>query len=222
MKWSRIALFFAMFVSAANASGQIVQNGSFEAFTGAFAGDNGAQLTGASTTLTGWSIVGGEIAVLKSPNPYNLTASDGANFLDLAGYSNAGFPKGVAQVLTGLSAGQSYALSMDLGIRNGPCVSGGSNCDGPIQVSASVAGTSQTFTHSSATPGNVWDRFTLTFVAGAPSESLTIQGVGLPAGNQYIGLDNISVSPVPEPAAWGLILAGLITVGTIGRSRRVA
>jgi hypothetical protein len=43
----------------------------------------------------------------------------------------------------------------------------------------------------------------------------------LPAGNQYIGLDNVSVSLIPEPATWGLMLAGLVTVGVMGRSRRV-
>ena len=84
MKLSRIALFSALVAVAASASAQIVQNGSFESFTGAFGGDNGAQLLGSSTTLTGWTIVGGEIAILKNSNAYNLTASDGVNFLDLA------------------------------------------------------------------------------------------------------------------------------------------
>ena len=216
----RIALFAVTVVVATSASAQIVQNGSFESFTGAFGGDNGAQLIGSSTTLTGWTIVGGEIAILKNPNAYNLTASDGVNFLDLAGYSNAGFPKGVSQVLTGLSAGQTYTLSVDLGIRNGACVSGGNNCRGPIQVSASVAGTSQAFTHSSTTDGNVWGTFSSNFVANDSSALLTVQGVSLPAGNQYIGLDNVSVSPVPEPTAWGLMLAGLVTAGVMGRRRR--
>ena len=220
MKFSRIALFSVTVVIATSASAQIVQNSSFESFTGAFGGDNGAQLIGSSTTLTGWTIVGGEIAILKNSNAYNLTASDGVNFLDLAGYSNAGFPKGVSQVLTGLSAGQTYALSMDLGIRNGACVSGGNNCRGPIQVSASVAGTSQTFTHSSVTDGNVWNRFSSNFVANNSSALLTIQGVSLPAGNQYIGLDNVSISPIPEPTTWGLMLAGLVALGVMGCSRR--
>ena len=219
MKLSRIALF-CVAVVATSASAQIVQNGSFESFTGAFGGDNGAQLIGSSTTLTGWTIIGGEIAILKNSNAYNLTASDGVNFLDLAGYSNGGLPKGVSQVLTGLNAGQTYTLSMDLGIRNGACVSGGNNCRGPIQVSANVAGTTQTFTHSSTTDGNVWNKVSSNFVANNPSVLLTIQGVSLPAGNQYIGLDNVSVSPVPEPAIWSLMLAGLVAVGVMGRSRR--
>ena len=221
MKTSRIALLaMAAVVVGTNASAQIVQNGSFESFTGAFGGDNGAQLIGSSTTLTGWTIIGGEIAILKNSNAYNLTASAGTNFLDLAGYSNAGFPKGISQVLTGLSPGQTYTLAMDLGIRNGACVSGGNNCRGPIQVSANVAGTSQTFSHSSATDGNVWGAYSTNFVANGSSALLSIQGAGLPAFNQYIGLDNVSVSPIPEPTTWGLMLAGLLTVGALGRSRR--
>ena len=96
---------FALAGLATGASAQIVSNGSFETFTGAFGGDGGAQLIGSSTTLTGWTIVGGEIAVLRSPNGYNLAASVGNNFLDLAGYSNGGFPKGISQMLTGLTVG---------------------------------------------------------------------------------------------------------------------
>jgi hypothetical protein len=220
MKLSRIGWLSVTFAVATSASAQMVQNGSFETFSGAFGGDGGAQLIGSSTTLTGWSIVGGEIAILKTPNVYNLTASDGVNFLDLAGYSNTGFPKGVSQVLTGLSVGQTYTVSMDLGIRNGPCVSGGNNCRGPIQVSATFAGTSQPFTHSSTADGNVWQKFSANFVANNTSALLTIQGLSLPAGNQYIGLDNVSVSPIPEPTALGLMLAGLVTVGALARSRR--
>jgi hypothetical protein len=220
MKLSRIALLSAAAFVATSASAQIVQNGSFESFTGAFGSDNGAQLIGTSTTLTGWTVIGGEIAVLKDVNRYNLTPSDGANFLDLAGYSNGGFPKGITQVLNGLSAGQTYTLSLDLGIRNGACVNGGNNCRGPIQVSASIAGTSETFTHSSAVDGNVWDRFSSNFVANDSNALLTIQGLSLPAGNQYIGLDNVSISPIPEPASFALLLAGLVTVAAAAYSRR--
>ena len=223
MKLSRIALL-PLAALATCASAQIVSNGSFETFTGAFGGDGGAQLTGASTTLTGWTIVGGEVAVLKTPNVYNLAASDGTNFVDLAGYSNSGFPKGVSQVLTGLTVGQTYAFSMDLGIRNGPCVSGGNNCHGPVQASATIGSTSQTFTEASAVDGNVWGTFGFDFVATSASMTLTIDGISLPAGNAFIGLDNVSVVPgnvvaVPEPETYALLLAGLAALGAFARKR---
>jgi hypothetical protein len=223
MKLSKIAVL-PLAVLATGASAQIVSNGSFETFTGVFAGDGGAQLTNASTTLTGWAIVGGEIAVLKTPNIYNLGPSVGNSFLDLTGYSNAGFPKGVSQVLPGLTVGQTYAFSMDLGIRNGACVGGGDNCHGPVQASATIGATSQTFTEASAVAGNVWGTFGFNFVATSPSMTLTINGLSLPAGNEFIGLDNVSVAPavvgaVPEPETYALLLAGLAAVGSFARKR---
>jgi hypothetical protein len=219
----KVAVLASAFL-ATGASAQIVSNGSFETFTGAFAGDGGAQLTSASTTLTGWTIVGGEVAVLKTPNAYNLAASVGTNFIDLAGYTNAGFPKGLSQLLNGLTVGQTYAFSMDLGLRNGACVDGGNNCHGPVQASATIGTTSQTFTEASAVAGNVWGTFGFDFVATGPSMTLTIDGVGLPAGNEFIGLDNVSVAPavvgaVPEPGTYALLLAGLTGVGAIARKR---
>ncbi len=212
---------------ATAASAQIVSNGSFETFTGNFGGDGGAQLISTSTTLTGWTIVGGEIAVLRSPNSYNLSASDGANFLDLAGYSNSGFPKGLSQMLTGLTIGQTYVFSMDLGIRNGACVGGGNNCHGPVQASATIGTTSQTFVEASNVAGNVWDTFGFSFVADSANMLLTIRGLALPAGNAYIGLDNVRVTPgvvgaVPEPETYALMLAGLAMIGSLVRRRQGA
>lgn len=221
----RIGAFLALAALATGASAQIVTNGSFETFTGVFGSDGGAQLIGSSTTLTGWTIVGGEIAVLKTPNAYNVTASAGSNFLDLAGYSNAGFPKGVSQVLNGLTVGQTFAFSMDLGIRNGACVGGANNCHGPVSASAGIGSTSQTFTEASDVAGNVWGTFGFNFVATSSSMTLTILGLSLPAGNAYIGLDNVSVvpgavNPVPEPETYALMLAGLGVVGWAARRRR--
>jgi len=207
---------------AGPAAAQVVTNGGFETFTGTFAGDGGAQLLTTSTTLTGWSIVGGEIAVLHTPNVYNLAPSSGNNFLDLTGYSNAGFPKGISQAVSGFNVGQSYVLSLDVGIRNGACVGGGDNCHGPVQVSATIGGTGQTFTEASSTAGNVWGTFTLNFLATSPTMTLVINGLGVPAGNEFIGLDNVSiaagtVAAVPEPQTYALLSLGLLAIGLAAR-----
>jgi hypothetical protein len=207
---------------ATHASANLVDNPSFEAFTGSFGGDGGAQLLSTSTTLTGWTVHAGEIAVLKTPNAYNLAAADGLNFLDLAGYTNSGFPKGVSQTLSGLQVGGTYSFSMDLGIRNGACVGSGSNCSGPVQASATVGTTSQTFTENSSAAGNVWGTFGFNFFATSPTMTLTINGVSLPAGHQFVGLDNVSVNvaAVPEAETCALMLVGLAVLGLIVRARR--
>ena len=102
--------------------------------------------------------------------------------------------------------------------------SGGDNCHGPIRASATVGSTSQTFTEASAVAGNVWGTFGFDFVADSSSMTLTINGVDLPAGNAYIGLDNVSVAPgvvgaVPEPETHALFLAGLGALGFVARKR---
>lgn len=201
----------------------LVSNPSFEIFTGSFGSPPGvAQLVPGSTDLTGWTIVGDEIAALTNPNANSITPSDGNNLLDLTGYTNSGFPKGVSQILTGLAVGQAYTFTMDLGILNGYC--GGGNCGGPIQVQATIGSTSQTFTHNSSVPGSVWGTYGFDFTADSPSMTLTIEGIGLPTGNIYIGLDNISVSavsvsPTCVPPAGGLVSwfrAENDTVDTVG------
>ena len=146
MKSTGAALALLLLASLGTEAGaaNLVTNPSFEIVTGPFGGDGGLQLAVGSTPLTGWTIVGAESAVLRTPNSYHLTASDGNNFLDLTGYTSAGFPKGVAQTLTGLIVGAAYHFGMDVGIRNGACVGGG-GCSGPVQVSATIGSVSQTF-----------------------------------------------------------------------------
>jgi PEP-CTERM motif-containing protein len=235
MKHSLVAAI-AVLGFTTSASANLVTNGSFETFTGTFGGDGGAQLVPGSTTLTGWTVEGGEIAVLKTPNIYNLTAADGVNFMDLTGYTNTGFPKGVSQSLSGLAVGSTYAFSMELGIRNGACVSGGNNCHGPIQASASIGATSQIFTEDSNAPGNNWGTFGFNFIATTPTMALTILGRNVPAGNEFLGLDDVSVNlaavpgpmpvpgttAVPEPETYILMVAGLGITGLIARRCKTA
>ena len=60
-----------------------------------------------------------EIAILRVPNSYSLTASDGVHFLDVVGYDTT-LTKGVTQTLSGLTIGARYRFSADVGIANNP------------------------------------------------------------------------------------------------------
>ena len=109
---------------------------------------------------------------------------------------------------------------MDLGIRNGPCVGSGNNCNGPVQVTAQIGDHNQTFTHNSAEAGNIWGTYGFTFTADSQSTTLSILGNSLPAGREYIGLDNVNVSPVPMPAAVWLFGSGFLAMLGMSKVRR--
>jgi hypothetical protein len=209
-------LLASMFISLGSAEANLVSNPSFEAFTGSFAPDGAAQLLPGTTELTGWSVVNNEIAVLTTPNNWDLTPSDGNLFVDLTGRTSAGFPKGISQLLTGLTVGQAYSFSMDLGVSNDTCP----NCGGPIEVEANIGGTSQVFLHNSSDPGDVWAAFGFDFTADSTSMTLEILGISVPPGNIYIGLDNVAVSQVPLPPAVWLFGSGLLGLVGIARSKK--
>lgn len=203
------------------ASAQAIVNSSFEDFAGAFGADGGAELLVGQTQLTGWSIVS-RVAILTAPNSYGLSPSSGNNFLDLTSYSAVGFGagQGVEQVLSGLSVGAVYRVSMDLGICNAPCITGALNYGGPISLTASAAGTSQLFTHNSALPGNVWSNYSFTFAANSPSANLRITMAS--TAGAYVGLDNIAIVAVPENTTLLLFVCGLATICTLSKRWPVA
>ena len=221
-----IAVLPLMLLGMSNAAANLVSNPSFETFTGTFDGTGASSIPVGSAELVGWNIVENEIAVLRNGHVSNTASSDGNNFLDLTGFTDKGFPKGISQSLNGLVTGRTYSFALDLGIRNGLCVSGGNICGGPIKVTASIGSAggptiSQTFTHASSDPGNIWDTFGFSFLADNPSMTLSILG-NQPAG-LYIGLDNVSVvAAVPLPAAAWLFGTGLLTLLGVSKKRRLS
>lgn len=219
---TRVAVLLPVLVIALRpdaAVANLVSNPGFETFTGTVP-NSGVQLVSTSTELANWNVTGGEIAILDVPNNWALTPSEGNNFLDLTGYTSAGFPKGIYQTVAGLTTGGHYTLSLDVGISNGNASCG--NCGGPVQVNAAIGTTAQTFTHSSTETGNIWGRYGFEFTATAPDMLLTITGVSVPAGAIYIGLDNISIEAVPVPAAAWLFGGGLLGLTGVLRRRRTS
>ena len=198
--------FKALFITAAlsmgfSAQANLLTNGSFE--SGAFVdqGGNTMSLAPGSNVITGWTVVTDTTAWIGPTNPWTLSASDGSYFLDLTNYQ-AGAPfAGMSQTIA-TTPGATYSLSFDLG--------SSSPYGLPDSITASAAGTSQTF-FSSATGVNQWKNMAMQFVATSATSTVLLQGA---SGRDYIGLDNVDVEFVsgpgtglPEPTT--LVLLGL-------------
>ncbi len=189
---------------AARADANLLTNGSFE--LGSFVNQGNATmiLNVGSTAITGWTVATDQLAWIDTGNPWGLSAQDGDRFLDFTAYPTGAPFGGITQNIATI-AGQQYELSFYLGSYTqrwgGP----------PVSILASADGTSQTFTVSTTSTASTWTPFSMVFTASSPSTAITLTGS---AGYQYIGLDNVSVvgmggSPVPEPASYALMSAGL-------------
>jgi Protein of unknown function (DUF642) len=114
----------------------------------------------------------------------------------------------LAQSLSGLTTGQSYALTFQLsGYDTGP--------------SGLTVGLSNTTTPTSTfvNTASAWSLQTVNFVANNSNVTLSFTSTG--ALNQsYPQLDNISVTAVPEVSEWAMMAAGLSVVGLMVRRRR--
>jgi hypothetical protein len=190
------------------AQANLITNGSFENTAGFIAnGDNTMNLLPASTTMTGWQVINGDVAWIGPTNPFGLTASNGTYFLDLTGYDTTAFG-GVTQTIF-LAAGQ-YQLTFDLGSSGTAPYNYGT----PSGITATVGTDTQTF-QSQSSDINVWTTFTLPFTV-ATSGLTTISLTGT-LGSHYIGLDNVSVSSVPLPSTMLLLGSGLLGLGLLRR-----
>ena len=146
-------------------------------------------------------------------------------FMILDGDPN--FTGPLQQTINGLTVGQSYTLSFDW--------AGGelSNRTGYQTIDLTGSFGSSTFatpiytnTAASNAPGSFsgWQTASFNFKATSTSQVLSFLAAGTPAANlpPVAFLDNVSLTPVPEPAAWALIFAGVGGIGLTLRRRRSA
>lgn len=188
-------------------SAATVTNGSFE--------DLGGQTIGASNwaifnNLPGWT-----------PNPnvevqrdLVITAQDGGHYAELDTNQNAS----IAQQLTFTSMG-AYELSFYYS----PRVNASSTDTNDLSFAlGSLTNGAISGAPNASYPHGVWTKVTSTFsvqTLGDYTLSFTASGIskGDPCGNCGALIDNVSVAPVPVPAA-GFLLAGAL--GGLGLMRR--
>jgi hypothetical protein len=191
-----------------------VENGAFEG--GTLTANHGdphvMSLPAGSATMPNWTVEGAEIAWAENGNPYIKSPSHG-RFLDLTGYHDAAPYGGVRQTIDRLTPGLTYELSLELGTDH-------PRFTGPIAVEVVVESgattTKQCASNPPANSGVVWEPCSFRFVAQTPQTTIHITGK---RGDQYIGLDNVSltyVSPIPRWVNQFVLPAIIIILALLG------
>jgi hypothetical protein len=210
---SAVAALLAISMNPA-AHANLVVNGSFE--DSSFGAPGGYTLGLLGSAVPGWTIPSGD-----GTYPWGLTNGAygaftpyGNQFIVLGEYGPA-VEYTIQQTLTGLTAGSTYNLSF--------AIASELNCCAQTEVSylSGSSTLSQTF---SATPsGSFWTDWTthsMSFVADSSSVTFQFKDVN-PTTNGYdLGLDNVSVTSVPEPETYAMFMAGLGLMGFIARRRK--
>ncbi|MFA9217778.1 MAG: choice-of-anchor C family protein [Sphingomonadaceae bacterium] len=176
-------------------------NGSFED------NNSGDPFVTLQSGLTGWDIVG---SVDLIGNYWN--ASEGKHSLDLNGNGLGSISQSFSTV-----AGTTYIVSFD--------IAGNPDAPGVKSLTAGVVdgGNSYTFDSTGKSHGDMgWVSKSFSFVAGSGASS-TLFFTGYQGNGAYgVALDNVTVSSVPEPETYGMLLAGLGLVGAIARRKKAA
>jgi hypothetical protein len=199
MKKITILIAFLGMSSLANASPNLVLNGSFEADS------QGAGTWSNYTNLTDW--VGGEFGI-ELRNNVAGAASNGVNFVELDTTQNSSMYQNIST-----SLGSVYNLSFDYSPREN--ISSESN---PIQVLWNGVQVTEV-TGTGGPSGNNWITYDFKVTGTGGLDQLKFVATGI--SDSYGGsLDNVVLTAVPEPETYAMLLAGLGLVGfTIRRTK---
>lgn len=200
----------AAFALPAQATAQILTNGGFE--SDVVSGT--CCTTVPPSTLTGWTatpnvnVVNGTFS--SSPYPTNL-AIEGRQYLDLIGEGTTGSISQTFNTVIGQAYALSFAYSHNL-------FGGSPSASGSYAITNS-GGFGGTVVHTGGTNSNLaWINFTGYFTATAANSTLTFTNL-TGQSNAGLLLDRISISAVPEPEIWAMMLLGFGAIGFQMRRR---
>ncbi len=215
MKKAQMAIVAAVLGIAIQAHGNLVLNGGF-APAGTFSPPNGLYYLvgpGDSTTIPGWTVQNQTIAWESATTlvPGIVQGNPAPYWLDVSGVHDAIPYGGVVGTTASTIAGDWYTLSFQAG-------KGLGQSPKPVVFQATAGSQSSLFTDYQGDPGGVstvWETFTLQFQATGTSTAITLQATDANSGNAFVGLANVNVSAVPEPAT---IISGVLMLLPFGAS----
>jgi len=203
-------MVFVGVAAPSNAQINFVRNGSFE--TSSVIDTN---IGAGSTAIVGWTV--GGTAVTVQDSAFIVLAKDGARYLDLSSLCDlrcipAGSYGSVGQTLATI-VGTTYELSFYGG-------SYSSNFAAPTLVASAGSLTHSYLLPLSTKQTGDWTLYSFDFTAVAPSTVISFAGAGGQVGATFLlGVDNIQVASVPEPATFPLMIIGLAAMGIASRWR---
>lgn len=185
----RLTLFSLVALAVAPAAhGNLLTNGTFDVFVPTNSPGGGWN---SSDVFNGW------IASNGNPGPFFGLNSGGAASNDPT----------VFQTVDGLVVGEQYTIAGDYKVNLAEFGS-------PANSFAVLVDSVQVETFDPPGPIGFWGSFSVDFVATAESQVIGFAGEANGSDYDY-GVDNLSVSVVPEPAA-----LGLLAIGSLGLLRR--
>lgn len=219
MKRLASALIVAAAMAAAPAQAtNLLANGSFEGEANGY-----DLLPGGSPAIGGWLTTNEGVEWFKPAtyDPGNCCgpAHDGASIIDLAWFTSSGTPGGgISQSLSTVT-GQTYRLSF-WGINS---TYAGRSGTGTVNIFAAGNALSDAVITRNAPTWALgdWRQFTRTFTATGATTLLEFQNHDN-AFQNFALIDDVSVTAVPEPAAWALMIGGFAVAGAALRRRKTA
>lgn len=201
IKTTLVGLALAASASHGFASTNLVTNGSFEANS-----VPGTFVNSTVQSISNWTVGVGNVDLVGSL----WTAASGLNSVDLNGSKKGE----IHQTLTTV-VGQKYQFSFELAgnFQGGTAIKNLSVNIGPSGLYA--------FDTTGKSAGNMgWTKYSTTFVAVSSATNLSFASNSSGAYGPVI--DNVSVTAVPEPESFAMLLAGLGMMGVIARRRKAA
>jgi hypothetical protein len=171
-----------------------------------------------------WQVLGSDILLLASEHaegdgpPLYFNAHSGDAAVDLTGDGNTGLTDGISQVIA-TTPGQAYDVTFYVGNQTGTGTFG-QYYELPSTVDFQVDGGNRYhFTNANVVDNGIqWTQYYTSFVATNTSTTVAFLN-GTPVGDNYAGLDDVSISAVPEATTWAMMTFGMFGVGAALRRR---